>query len=261
MARLGHSSQARHLAVPIEPCDRSAEMEVVASWAEPASFNNVPVTQDGVVIGVVENLLGEYSGLPASPRTGKARNAMRALAGDMLVDASEPIARLPAMLLDPPHYRLVLDRGRISHIVTPSDLGKLPMRVFLFGKVALLEQSLMDAIRRGFPDDESAVATLGPDAQAQVLASLGALHKKNLNPSLLEVTNLPQKALILSRRGGLQGSEAEVAEDFRPLYEDFRNPIVHAGALVNDSLDALRGLRALINSARTRTHEAESFAP
>ena len=247
--------------MPIAPCDRSAQMEEVVAWAQPASFNNVPVAQDGVVIGVVENLLGEYSGLPTPARTGRARDVMRALAGDMLVDSSEPIARLPALLLDPPHYRLMLDRGRISHIVTPSDLGKLPMRVFLFGKVALLEQSLMDAIRRGFPNDESAVATLGPDAHAQVLASLDALHKKNLDPSLLEVTSLPQKALILFRRGGLHGSEGEVREEFRLLYQDFRNPIVHAGALVNDSLDALRGLRELIDSARRITYEAEAFTP
>lgn len=247
--------------MPFASCDRSAHVEDVASWAEPGSFNNVPVMRDGVVIGVVENLLGEYPEMPTPARAGKARDVMRSLAGDMLVDASEPIARLPAMLLDPPHYRLVLDRGRIGHIVTPSDLGKLPMRVFLFGKVALLEQSLTDAIRRGFPDDESAVATLGPDAQSQVLASLSALHKKNLDPSILEVTNLPQKASILWERGGLHGSESEVVEEFRLLYQDFRNPIVHAGALVNDSLGALRGLRELIDSARTRTHEAEAFVP
>jgi hypothetical protein len=206
IAGLEESLRVSHVATsPLRASFPGQTALSVRAWAREDAINNVPVRFDGEVIGVVENILGDLSpetGATPPPDDGtRIEQAMRRLAGDMLIEGAQPLAVLIDELLRPPHYRLVLVGGRLEAIVTPSDLGKLPMRVLVYTQIAHLEATMTDAIRRAYATEEDAISALDEGSQAQVYGSLGGMHAKNLDPSLLEVASLKQKAVILAAAG------------------------------------------------------------
>jgi len=260
---LENALQVGHVATsPLAVAHPSQTIAAVRAWAAPAAINNVPVQRDGHIVAVVENVNGDVApspnGIPPrAPSDGQAVKAVaRPLAGDMLIEARMPLGQLMAELVQPPHYRLVVNGGRMDSIVTPSDLGKLPMRVLAYTALTHLEATMIQAIRRIHPTDEDAVARLNEGAQAQVLGDLDRMHAKKLEPSLLEVTNLQQKGLILYAAGIYRGDRTAVADEFDELYEKLRNPLMHAASFVDDSLEALARLKRQLEVIRQRTAQA-----
>jgi hypothetical protein len=267
MGDLEASLHVAHIATaPLRVAHPRQTVAAVRAWASPDAINNVPLQRDGAIIGVVENLNGDLPASPTGvpPKAPQEDNRMEAVArrlsGDMLIEGREPLAGLIDELLQPPHYRLVVRGGRMDAIVTPSDLGKLPMRVLAYTSVAHLEATMTDAIRSTYPNDEDAVATLSEGAQNQILGELRRMHEKNLDPSLLEVTTLEQKGLILTAAGTFSGSPGTLAEEFEDLYEKLRNPLMHAASFVDDSLEALSRLKRQLDVIRLRTREASVAA-
>lgn len=185
---------------------------------------------------------------------------MRPLAGDMVIEGAHLLMGLIDALLEPPHYRLVIEGGHLESIVTPSDLGKLPMRVLAYTLLAHLETTMTEAIRRIFPTEEDAICALDTSAQAQIEGSLSAMHRKTLDPALLEVASLKQKAQVLVAGHGFSGDPDEVAAEFNDLYERLRNPLMHAASFVDDSLGALERLHRQLDLIRRRTQEAATAA-
>jgi hypothetical protein len=263
MGDLESSLHVAHVATsPLRVAYPAQTIAAVRAWASLDAINNVPVSRDGAIIGVVENINGD---LPAAPRgvppeaprdEDRVSAVARLLSGDMLIEGRQPLNELIDELLKRPHYRLVISGGQVDAIVTPSDLGKLPMRVLAYASIAHLEATMTDAIRRLYPTDEDAVACLGEGAQAQIAGDLGRMHEKRLDPSLLEVTTLEQKGLILVTSGAFSGDPDAVADAFKDLYERLRNPLMHAASFVDDSLEALSQLKRQLEVIRNRTAEA-----
>ena len=263
IAHLENALQVGHVATtPLEVAHPNQTIGVIRAWAAAAKINNVPVQHDGRIVAVVENVNGDLApsrdGIPpqAPPEGQLVKSVARPLSGDMLIEARMPLGELIDELVKPPHYRLVVNAGRMDSIVTPSDLGKLPMRVLAYTAVAHLEATMIQAIRRIHPTDEDAVARLNEGAQAQVLGDLDRMHAKKLDPALLEVTNLQQKGLILCAAGIYRGDPAAVADEFLDLYEKLRNPLMHAASFVDDSLEALARLKRQLEVIRQRTAQA-----
>jgi hypothetical protein len=144
--------------------------------------------------------------------------------------------------------------------VLAADLGKLPMRVLAYTSVAHLEATMTDAIRNTYPTEEDAVARLSEGVQGQILGELRRMYDKNLDPSLLEVTTLEQKGLILTAAGAFSGDPETLAEEFEDLYEKLRNPLMHAASFVDDSLEPLSRLKRHLDVIRARTREASAAA-
>ncbi len=254
---IGSALVAAHVATaPLRTAHVAQAVSAVRAWAEPAAINNVPVVRDGRVVGVLENVNGDYP-TQSRPADGRARDRMRQLEADMLLEGRTPLRDLIEILLRPPHYRLVLDRGHVGAIVTPSDLVKLPMRVLVFGAVAQLEQAMLDALRRLYTDDESALETLEADSQAQVLDLFDQLRRADLDPSLLEVASLKQKGRVLAALGAFGDAEQAVAE-LDDVVEALRNPLMHAAGYVDDSIEALRALDRRLRAVALRTQQAHA---
>ncbi|WCB93801.1 hypothetical protein DSM104299_02517 [Baekduia alba] len=263
MERLGRSLQVSHLSSsPLRTAFLSDKVSTVRAWASAAAINYVPVRRNGRIVGVLENVIGDLLGTDAGPRRASEEDlvhtAMRSLSSDMLIEGGQPLGGLVDELLKAPHYRLVVDGGQLESIVTPSDLCKLPMRVLVFSQVARLEATITDAIRRMYVTEEDAVSALGQGAQAQILGQLKEMHSKSLDPSLIELASLRQKAAILASRGVFAGDEHEVDADFKDLYERLRNPLMHAASFVDDSLDALIRLSRQLEFIQRRTAEASA---
>lgn len=129
------------------------------------------------------------------------------------------------------------------------------MRVLVFRAVAQLEQAMLDALRRLHPDDESALETLDPDSQAQVLHLYDQLRRADLEPSLLEVATLKQKGRELAAIGAFGDAEQAVAE-LDDVVEALRNPLMHAPGYVDDSIEGLRALDRRLRTVAVRTEQA-----
>ncbi|MCW3101339.1 MAG: hypothetical protein JWL77_6957 [Chthonomonadaceae bacterium] len=236
------------------------QVRTVRAWASAAAINNVPVRRDTAIVGVVENILGDLSQtrrVPAPPDDdASVADAARPLGSDMLIEGSQPLAEIVDELLKPPHYRLVLEGGRLDSIVTPSDLGKLPMRVLVFTQIAHMESTVTDAIRRRYETEQDAIDALGVDGRAQVMGKVRDMKDKNLDPSVLELASLRQKAQIAAACGIFAGDRDELDAQFKDLYERLRNPLMHAATFVDDSLEALVRLSGHLHFIRERTAEA-----
>lgn len=263
IAHLERSLNVAHVATSgLEVAHWNQRISEIRPWASERAFNNVPVRADDRIVGVVENINGDLAASPdgvppeAPADADRVSAVARRLSSDMLIEGRLPLGEVLDELLKPPHYRLVIDGGRLDAIVTPSDLGKLPMRVLAYTAVAHLESTMMDAIRHVYPSDEDAVAHLCDGAQTQILRDLRRMHAKNLDPELLEVANLQQKGLILAAAGVFEARELTVADEFAELYDGLRNPLMHAASFVDDSLEALMRLKRHFAVIRQRTAEA-----
>ena len=261
MTSLEAGLKVEHVASDVIAAHVTEPVSSVRAWAAELRFNNVPVQKDGQIVGVLENLFGEITHRPRPPEQGSSKQLMRPLAGDMLIEGKAPLAGLVDELLRPPHYRLAVRNGILDGIVTPSDLSKLPMRVLAFAMLAQLETVMLVAIRLRYPAEEDAIDALGSDASAQILGELSVLHEKQLDPALLEVTTLRQKGEILARSGVFAGDAAEVCDGFRDLYDELRNPLMHASQYVDDSTAALVELQRRLAFVKARTNEAANMVP
>ncbi len=267
MGDLEASLRVAHVATaPLRVAYPSQTVVEIRAWASLDAINNVPLCREGAVIGVVENLNGDLRpsprGIPPeAPHDDQRVDAVaRRLSSDMLIEGRQPLAGLIEELLKPPHYRLVIRGGQMDAIVTPSDLGKLPMRVLAYTSIAHLEATMTDAIRRMYTTEEDAVASLSPSTQAQILGDLDRMHSKNLEPSLIEVATLEQKGLMLAATGTFSGDRECITKEFRDLYGKLRNPLMHAASFVDDSLEALSRLKRNLDVIRQRTAEAVAAA-
>src|SRR4051794_9952635 len=106
IAGLQNALHVRHIAAhPLHMAYPSDKVGAVRVWARDATLNNVPVTREGHVIGVLENISGELLDEP-SPDDDDARavHSMRPLAGDMLVEGRRPLDGFVRELLERPYY-------------------------------------------------------------------------------------------------------------------------------------------------------------
>jgi hypothetical protein len=117
---------------------------------------------------------------------------------------------------------------------------------------------MVAAIRRKTDrDDEVAIAVLARDSRRRVRELHRRLHDAFLNADLLDATTFRQKAIILAELQVFASTTGTpVRDEFGKLYERLRNPLMHTGPIVADSIDGLRDFAGFLERARSRTEEA-----
>jgi predicted transcriptional regulator len=245
-----------HIATsPLRSAATQERVRAVRAWAKAMGVDNVPVVARGAVVGVLENVSGDMPDVPRPADDESAGQAMTRLSADMLIESTTRLDRVLAVLLETPYYRLVLREGRVDAIVTPSDLNKLPVRVLAFTMLAHLEAVALVAIGQLTDDDREAVGLLGRHEAAQVSDLWGRLRSKRLDVSVVDMTSLPQKGRILAALGVFPDSAKDVVRDFDGIYKRLRNPVMHGGSYVSDSIDELRCFADDLQIVRRRTDE------
>ena len=123
--------------------------------------------------------------------------------------------------------QLIVRGDRITGLVTLSDLQRLPVRMTLFALLTGFEMTLIEAIKRRFPEDEEWLSHLPTTRQCKVKKAIQKAKSKDNFVHGLYATNFFDKQLIVQRftcfEYGGERLETELG-DIRRL----RNQIAHA---------------------------------
>ena len=211
---------------PLITCDSSSLAAEVFQRPECVPIDQIPVTHESKIIGVLER---SEAGTPILP----ARECMRPLEERMLVGATTGILTYIHLTAEP--YHLVVNGNGIDGLVTPSDLLKLPVRLVLFAFLTHLEATMANAIRTRCPDD-SWQRHLSRSRAAKLREVFEKGKKENVYADLLSFTQWCDKRDILAMElpEEIRGSKTEFRSDHRNL-EDLRNRVMHANKYLTDA--------------------------
>ena len=135
----------RYLAPPFVSFDDSRAADEVRTFMDqPRDYDVVGVRKDGLIEGYVNR---EDLG------PGVLNDYLKPFEPNLLLDESANIRDALRLLCKPPHRVYVQVLGRVSGIVTKGDLQKLPVRMWLFGLISLVEMQLLRLIRYGWLDE------------------------------------------------------------------------------------------------------------
>lgn len=130
----------RHIAEPICSFDESADAQDVRDFMNRVDYDVVGVRQRGLVTGylrrteLVQGKIGAY---------------LKEFKSNELLPDTAPL--LEALKVQVDFGRVfVLSFGKVSGIITPGDLQKAPIRMWLFGLISLIEMQLLRIIRERF---------------------------------------------------------------------------------------------------------------
>jgi len=152
---------------------------------------------------------------------------------DLVSDSTSLIELLE--ILQTKQYVFILERNRVTKIVTIADLQKQPIRMLAFSLISLLEMLLISLIREEYPD-ESWKDKLSEDRLQKAEEMLKLRIEKNEALTLLDNTQLGDKGTIvvktakLTKQLGFE-SKSKCREFFKNI-ETLRNNTAHAQEVI-----------------------------
>ncbi len=247
LAGLEAGLHVRHIAAfGLRCCCVTDDISAVCAEAALHGFDQIPVKEDGRIVGVLERQDGDIGGSIAE--------SMHRLDDTILISADAPLARFIRLAADGP-YRLVVTGAGIEGIVTRSDLLKLPVRIFAFTLVTHLESVMAAAIRTRHPNDDHWLNLLTPDRRAGILKEWKKHKRERLDPALLEFAMLADKRNILKQTYAF-GEQFEA--EFKEIAH-LRNAIAHFNNYA-DSQAALQQFIARLSLTQAWIAELEGLA-
>jgi hypothetical protein len=215
------SFTARDVAEPLASFDGGVAAEYVRDFMKDRDFDVVGVRGEGQVVGYVDQAsLGDGT-------CGRYRCPLEQAA---VVSDAVP---LPAVLmgLNRAPFLFVSAFGQVGGIITPADLEKPAVRMWLFGIVTLIEMRFTDLIERHCPEevwkDHLSAARL---QKAHDL--LAERRRRNQTLRLLDCLQFSDKGQIVARNEDIRKltifPSRRQAEEATKRVEDLRNNLAHA---------------------------------
>ena len=216
-----HIQTPREQFVTCSPEQRLSE--ILCSDTIPyAEYDYLPVVRSSQVIGV----LGTRSAEEHDGPTVQVRDCYQPLDEHHLLGADASILKF-VLQADCHPYRFVVSGERITGLVTVSDLQRLPVRMTLFALLTGFEMTLIEAIKRRFPEDEDWLSLLHPAQQIRVKRAIRRAKASDHFVHGLYATNFSHKELIVQQFAcfdyGGERLKTELCEIRR-----LRNRIAHA---------------------------------
>lgn len=225
-------------------CAVDERVDALLARADIEPFDQWPVVEDGRIVGLLRRCR-----LPAAvgPAT-RVRDVLDRLDETVLIAAD---AGILAFLLEAKAHscRLILDGGRITGLVSRSDLQKLPVRSLLFHIVTHLELALAAWIRRHLPDEARWLRVLTPARRRAVEQRHAALAAARLAVDRLTATMFADKRAVLLRTAALRTSRKLAQAELEQI-EALRDAVAHIGdyALTQEAADRTIDTVALARS-------------
>ncbi len=229
--------------------------EPLVSYGKQKSYveavNNMNAAQFDVA-GVVDrtgNILG-YIDVKGNP-TGVCgdKNHLHLLDPGRLVTDAMPIAEVGAIVARKRHV-FILEKNKVTSIVTRADLQKAPVRMMIFGAITVLEMHLTDVLRREWSDDTwRECDSFTPKQVKAIEDAFQQAQKRNDETDVFGCMNLYDKCLLACasenivenfQKNGLDDLESKLV-DTRKL----RNVVAHGQSLVTSN----RSWNAVLHTA------------
>ena len=195
-----------------------AALPMVESKPGGESFDVIPITRDGRVTGIYHNGTAEP------------------LALRWLISQDTKISALLKLFADTRQVAfLVLHNQDVVGIVTPADLNKLPVRVYLYGLLSRLEMGLEHLIRSRHPssaDQLELLRLLGAEQRQKLQGTYNEQRQAGVDIDLIELLYLTDLIKIVRGRQALWtalgfAAETECRCELDGLI-DLRRPVMHS---------------------------------
>ena len=218
-----------------------------------SGFDVMGVTDaSGHVIGFID------AKATADGTCGDAKH-LRMIPPEMLVTDSMPLAEA-GFLVARSRRIFILERNKITSIVTRADLQKAPVRMMIFGTITVLEMHLTDVLRREWPGEEwHEYGPFTPKQVTAIEAAFGQAQKRNDETDVFGCMNLYDKCLLACatdnvvaslRTKGFDDLESKLA-----AIRTLRNAVAHGTSLVASN----RSWNKVLHIAVTAQHLAQAL--
>lgn len=158
--------------------------------------------------------------------------------GSLVTDAM-PIAEAGSLIARKRRV-FVLERNKVTSIVTRADLQKAPVRMMIFGVITVLEMHLTNVLRREWPGDEwSKCDSFAPKQVKAIKDRFQQAKKRNDETDIFGCMDLYAKSLLACetnslvdalQKDGPDDLESDLAEIRR-----LRNAVAHGKSLVTSN--------------------------
>jgi hypothetical protein len=191
-------------------------------------FDVLGVEENGIINGYIERI---------SLEIGHCNKYQRTFQPSELIAESTPLIDLFPILRDVQRV-FVLDRNKVSAIVTRGDMQKAPVRMLLFGLVTLLEMNLLRLIRIYYPND-SWQEFLNDEHLEEAKNRLSKLQAKNEAIDLADCLQFCDKRNLIIRRSDICKhlilKSKRSGDILLRDVEDLRNNLAHSQDIVTGS--------------------------
>lgn len=210
-----------HISEKLETCDVNEDINQAKRIMEENEYDCIGIEENGRVIGYIDKTnLG----------TQEVCNAflMPFLPSEIISDTTSLVKTL--YLLKDSDRIFILVGNRIDKLVTPSDLQKAPIQLFLFGLVSLVEMHLLTLIENKLEDSSwQQYLTKGRLESARNLFK--ERKKRNEQMGLIDCLQLCDKREIVIRNSTIRNLLFESkgrGEKFLKSLERLRDNLAHA---------------------------------
>lgn len=215
-------------------CDSSDLVQDIRERSDTKDIDQIPVRQLGRIVGVLERTA--MAGGTAGERMVSLHESNMIKAEASLAEALDSAER---------QYRLVTKDGEVCGILTPSDLGRLPCRVYAFCLLAHLETLISATIDRSGIGDDGFLELLEEREQKALRKRLAARRSANMTMPVVEIADLKHKIGVLCSLQHIAPEKALALEWVRGL----RSRVVH-GHRITEHVEGLRDFVKTIVIAR-----------
>jgi hypothetical protein len=223
---------ARDVAEPLASFDAGTPCGDVRDFMTGSQFDVVGVRVEGQVVGYVER---------GSLDHGACGQYQRPLDEATVLNDTAPLLTV-LMELNRAPFLFVRAFGRVAGIITPADLQKPPVRMWLFGIVTLIEMRCAELIERHCPGN-TWKEYLSEARLLKAEALLAERSRRNQALQLFDCLQFSDRGQVVARHEGIRNhtifrSRRQAEETIKKL-EQLRNNLAHAQDILTSDWDTI----------------------
>lgn len=224
-----HSITVRHISEPFVSFDADHSAAQVRRFMEKKDYDVVGVRKDGLVSGYARR---EDLSLEDGDKVGT--HLVQFKPDEMLPEITPLLNVFEALHNSPKAFVLIL--GQVGGIVTKGDLQKIPVRMWLFGLISLIEMQFLRLIRDYYPDDSwKQKSLISPPRLNNAEDQLKDRRKRNEAIDLADCLQFCDKRDIVLKSDDLCRligfDSTETCEQLKSL-ENLRNELAHSQDII-----------------------------
>lgn len=188
----GRSVTVKEIAEPFASFDINHPADKIRRFMDEKDYDVVGVMKNRIIVGYVNRTEIDGKNLKDCCVLFEQENTLPETTP--LIDVFKVLANSPRVF--------VTFLGRVGGIITRGDLQKIPVRIYLFGLISLIEMQLLRIIKERYPDDswKSLIAAERLDKAEEMRSER---KQRNEDIGLTECLQFTDKGNIVSKNNEL----------------------------------------------------------